>query len=852
MTLFKLLLILSLTTFTMAFSTSIELEKEALESLPEKGIAGSKDQIIYHFCKGLLNKALPEAALEERELIGQILYLYERNPDDTLLLIDPLEPNATKTRVTLRFAKAMSGISQELMQAKIAHQLTAFQNPSITSQEHLSKAVAHALITSAGTLNIDIAKPLKKNLFPSPSLGYQKEISRFLDLLTEISQHEGKAEEWETLFQNVRKPLKEDSPSGRMIRATLGLSPEAPLTDRHAKEAFLYFFMGSIRESSVGNCFSAWWTIFLEDRLWHTLAKEGIELLKYSGLVKNIEGTPQTFPFTYAIEDDNLSNEAVIDPQGKLRTGGHLFDAPGIQRAAEQMGIAHLGAFSAEILPLLSGAKTAKDIISKLADVSIQHKLNRKKDIETLKNIGFYAFSTESNCAPLEMHKNASAYFTQTMRGNLPQKAFLHAVELSLDSQWDRGALPLKLPTIQKFKELFFATLNTQCRLSFNPAIPQGGISTTAAFEMRTLNGARITGPAEFQKCILDVLKMAKAAAEEQSKKNLLTPMMVDWMRESADKIASYIRSSPNFLKLTLWNYHPDNKKHLDPHLEWSKMQHTPWIDHAQDNPPSFEMAATEEVAPLITVTPRNAYQLLTGFIEFAKALENSDHYLANAEFIGKVPVFNTLHTYRGLLDDPGMLDAVQSPLSTQEWVARRLLIPGHMVALSPIPRATAATLLQEVAQRLSPSDRQILFSKANTLYEESMNIRDFSRQLIKAVTRVSPKYSGTHIYQQISLLVTSILLKILPKDQTAPLLSSAVPTFDTNWRGVEEKELLLCFFFDPVSEEILLGAIDEDDKELTLIDKSESLVAQPWEFVPAVLTERPDNPLFLKTPLTR
>ncbi len=373
------------------------------------------------------------------------------------------------------------------------------------------------------------------------------------------------------------------------------------------------------------------------------------------------------------------------------------------------------------------------------------------------------------------------------------------------------------------------------------------GSSTAGAFEMHRATGELISGPNDFQKLIIDVLEMTKTAAGQLAKNSLLNQLSLKSMQSSLDRVANYISKNQNFLKLLLWNYNADNKKHPDPVTNWQSLEHTPWLDQTGNDPNAVFDIATGMMLPKATsVIPKNAHQLASSFVQFARTLEKNQHYLENPNFIGRIPVWNPIHAYTGRLDDTAMIDAVKSMLSVEDWLSKRLFQSGYTISKGMIPKDVAENLRKTLADALSESDQQTFLSKTIGAYQDSICVRDFARKLIKTLTSMDSRYAGAQIYAQVSQILTATLLKTLPMNMITTLTTSAIQAFDTNWYDMdnnqgmltEARDIHFCFFFDPVSEDILFGTVDEDGTELRLIDQDEWVNGQQWEFVPAVLVD--------------
>jgi hypothetical protein len=564
---------------------SYDHELEILSAFFDQAEPDTPEYNLHQYCKDLIRKNAP------REQIGQILYLYDNNPTNALSLIDSADPVGSKSRTKVAFAKAMNELNQKLILLRVDHQRALLQNSTSIIQEALPKAISHALITSTGFANVAIAQEIKKYLVPLPTLAYQQDIARVLDLLTEISADPAQLTEWNNLLSSVTKPKDPKSPSLNLIRACLNLSPTINVTDQHAKEVFLYSFLGHARQGHSGHCFEEWWQIVVKDGLWHTIAKDSTEILKYGALIRTINGVEDSFPYVYAIEDEDLKKVSLIDYEGNLRGGVNIFDAPGIKAAALQMNLTNLSMFKEEALSQFVKTETdnpitPEELIETLAQLSIAHKQNGIYQQEDLVNLGLFAFSAQTTCAPLEMYENCLASFAETLDGDYVRGMTLNAVEAALDSQWLKGVFPWQIPSIQSLKKQFFDTFSAQFEILYNPrvefATPSAdGSSAASAFEMHRINGQKITTPDDFQRMALDICSLVKRTIQQTDERSLLGQKERKCKLATLDKIAAYIGLDQTFLKLTLWNYNPENKNMSDPVNNWKKLAHLPWLGHA-------------------------------------------------------------------------------------------------------------------------------------------------------------------------------------------------------------------------------------------------------------------------------
>ncbi|MES2344563.1 MAG: hypothetical protein V4494_01300, partial [Chlamydiota bacterium] len=476
MKIFTFLSIMTLTATSMVSAASFEPENETINILYNASTPDSTDRAILQFCKDLIANTTDSTFLQVRETVGKIIYLYELDKTKLATIITSSDIKGTTTKLDLQFSKAMNELTQALLKLKINHQIAGIQNGSIALEEQIPRVIARCLLTKEGTVNFGIIQSLKQNFLSTITSSYQKDIARFLDLLTTLGQNETQTAAWENIFKSVTKPVSSTSASNDLIRATLKLPADTSITNNHAKEVFLYLFMGHARQGPAGNCFEEWWKILVKDGLWHTLARDGIQLLKYGALVRNINGVQQNFPFSYSIADDALQNSVNLDQKGTIRGSMNLFDVPGFYAAAQQMGIQDPKSVLNNVLSILlesttNATVTAEQIITAAAQAAIKLGLNQQKNLETLTKLGFFAFSSESTCAPLNLYGSCLASFAEALETNHVRGRALHAVEESLDSQWHSKAFFWEFPAIDRAKDLFLDTLNAQIAFYYNERI---------------------------------------------------------------------------------------------------------------------------------------------------------------------------------------------------------------------------------------------------------------------------------------------------------------------------------------------------------------------------------------------
>lgn len=783
------------------------------------------DRSIFQFCKDLINNSTDITTSSTREEVSQILFLYDYNKKILAELINPLDLPGTKAKLSLCFAKAMNDISQSLIKLKIAHQITGLQNGSFSVEEHLARYVAHCLISSKGVINFGIISMLKKHLLPSVTLRYQKDIARVLDLLDRISMDEEELRTWNNLFNTITKPQSPTSSVNNLIRVTLNLPKKSLVTDRHAKEVFLYFFIGQSRQKSAEENFEEWWRIFAKEH-WQTIAKDGIELLKYGALLKNINNSQKIFPYIFDISDSDLQNKITIDQKGMLRGGMTLFDAPGIKIAAEQMGIENFSSILNSTTSLLLGHKlsdsfTAEEVIKALAKASILEKINAEDDLENLIQLGMFAFSGEIRCIPFEMYHSALLSFEKgSTQADRVRSSMLNAVEKALESQWYKGTFPWQFPGIDKTKDLFFDFLNSE--VSFYPK------DNCDIFEMHRSSGQTIASPFDFQNLLVDIFKKVKIKAEQLSKDSLINFLTLKWIQDTANKLSLHISTNEDFMKLVLWSYHLENRQEPDPVLFWKNLNHFPWLDTKPDD---FGEILAEKIST--QVIPKNAHQLASSFIKTIRTLNNK-----NYNFNG-ITLKNNNYSYSCRLDSKDLFDAVNCSLSIEDWLSKRFFQSGYTVSKASLPKYCADNFVQVLVNALPQSERNLFLVKTMHAYQEGICVRDFGRKLMRALIDIDPKYQETQTYHKFSYILTTAALQVLPPNMLLTLKNASLQVFiakcNDNFED-QEKDQHFCFFFDPINEDILFGTANEDDTELSLVDQNKWINGQLWDFVPCYL----------------
>jgi len=128
----------------------------------------------------------------------------------------------------------------------------------------------------------------------------------------------------------IKAPTDPGNPALGMIRATLGLAPDAPITDAHAKQAALSALTAELRQQDVGSCYGTSIAIRVHDRQPGQFLDDMNAIMTKGSLSRTIGGKTVEVPLPQQMSRGALEKPMTLrTSDGKMtKASGTALDAP--------------------------------------------------------------------------------------------------------------------------------------------------------------------------------------------------------------------------------------------------------------------------------------------------------------------------------------------------------------------------------------------------------------------------------------------------------------------------------------------------------------------------------------------
>lgn len=842
-----------------------EREKLLIESL----FGGSDDAAlttIYQFYKTLKSDAKGVVSTQNtaglgevdafREQIGQIVFLAERDAASTAALLNLKDVSNSLKRIQNVYVAEIAKFKGDIDSRRLLHDKTGLQDSTYVVSIQTSKAIASLLMTSSGYLNLGLINSIKSSFFDSskPLLQYQKDLIGTLDVLN------GSPDLQEQL-RNVSKPSDPSLISNDLIRISLGLPNDTVVTDQNARYVALTGLIGDMRQGDVGSCFATNVSIMMMGALKGRVISDFTEILSEGKLTRKSATDQNDFVPYLDIGDGAIHNPFQVNSAGKVSgVQGYVWESPGIVAACRQLGI-HSGAVETEIKNIISnefksqglssGGKIEASVswlVGKLVDAKYGTGLTplKKDDISSL---ALVAFSGETNTPMLRAWESCLAAMAEANSDNMVRSRIIESVVAPLT-----GLLPKTTITgnptalARKVQDVFKKTVNSAIQIRYDEEVsidtPQssgdGHSTSLGAFVLHELNqgdratsAKKVSNPEEFRTFVLNRVKttvetlgtIASTASEQAEYKTTLEKIR-DYVTKSATGAASYLYNA-------LKGYDEDSNASLAYDLRnWEKFEHLPFRDATgNDNRVVFAKATGLDTNNSTSVRPRNAHELLERFIAFGKKRAKEDNFLTDDNPYQRYMADTPQHAFTLTPEDMSVVGAMKDGVTASEWIRVNIIRPGTSVSnltLTPDQKSSYAELVEN---QIVPKELKSAYkSGVRRISTKSNTVNAYSNDLISVIQTITGRKDPA-MKNYIAKSLTSILIStILPPAAQRTLSNTAARIADTNWVDQGVKHIYFACFFDPVTNSILLGTMNEDGQGLRPQDQDEWVTYVPWE----------------------
>lgn len=347
--------------------------------------------------------------------LGNLLFLCQQNFEVAAKSIQSYLPTSVET-ILARSENYLKLMLERVQKQAEKHRLAHVQDHEAFLLQKISLEMADHLLLPSGGINFGLIEDLKTHLFPS---------NIHSTIAAETMRHNLnhlKNPQILMLLDQVQLPKDPFSPSSELIRITLKLHQDEPITKRHVQMVIVSALIKNFRQAKAGTCFVTADIIKKCAEYPFFCVEDYIDLIQDSALKRLIFKEYKSFPFQLTVTKENLSTLLKTDSQGgvlavipytssykesdtpkKMTEPLLLWDIPGVASILHSLGLNHLKQSCKGILKMLPKPDfTIDEFIQAAVQYIIQRQTSvalRNKPFLTealLLNKARYAFSAET------------------------------------------------------------------------------------------------------------------------------------------------------------------------------------------------------------------------------------------------------------------------------------------------------------------------------------------------------------------------------------------------------------------------------------------------------------------------
>jgi hypothetical protein len=408
--------------------------------------------------------------------------------------------------------------------------------------------------------------------------------------------------------------------------------------------------------------------------------------------------------------------------------------------------------------------------------------------------------------------------------------------------------------TAKKVQEVFKNAVNTSIQLRYNEQVAietpkkggDGHSSSLGAFVLhelkqgeRSTSARKVSTPDEFRTFVLNRLQTTRDVVNGLSSKASEKAEYQTTLDKITQFVTKPLTGSTSYLYNALRKYDDSNASLAFDLTNWDQLEHLPFRDATGDeNKAVFSKATGLDPSNSTSLRPKNAQQLLEGFIAFGKQRAKADHFLTDDDPYQRYMVDTPQHAFTLTPEDMSVVGAMKDGVSASQWVQANIIRPGTSVSSLTLTDEQKADYIAEVDSQMISKELKTSFKReVNNISSKANSVNAYSNELIKVIQKITGK-NDTATKNFIAHGLTTVLISsILPDPASRILSSTAARIADTNWVDEGEKHIYFACFFDPVTNSIQLGTMDEDGQALRPQDQEEWVTYVPWEMYGVKLT---------------
>lgn len=800
---------------------------------------------------------LTEAQMAAKNLLGQLIYLFDANKDETLKKIAGTNLAADKKAIQDSFTAALKTLAKDVNDAVNAEIVFTLNrdlrgNADATSLRAaiVPKAIANALITQSGFLNLAISKSVQTALFQQGSYSFQTYLAQTLQ------QYENHPE-LQAMIQQL-DAVQANSNSLELVLASSYDPSKVTGSRADVQRAFFGAHLTLLEQGNVGDCFAVSICKMVQEMLPQRTGQDLTSLIKTSALTVKVDGKDKKLDYAMTGNDPSLQVSFKVDltgnitlPKGWLTLSWSAPTAPiansqALTRATRAMGIKAEDHQKAVVDAINSIATsdpktkvtqveiTAEELIYAIAQNEVAKELANEGAKDVAKDVvdsrvyaktdkGYFGFCSLANNNVLRAWAETMAAYAELSKTSYVRGRILRSFQEALLPEFTSKKAP-KDDVLKTVFDSVLVTLNDTLKIQYKDNTKTPDPSAKASDGHSTVDGAfvmeGIENPLQFRTFVMDSIK-ANFAAQTGDAKAIV--------EKKAAKINEYVMSNV-FLQKALTSFDPANQSLEDADKDWASLSALPWRDPTGDNPFEIMDFYFGKSQKLDGFKPKNAQELWVGLLEFSKKVEARKAELRKLGQDERFEIANEIHAFNFLINDPTFQAGVTDPKAPAQFVADYMKQAEKLYQDVKITKEQREALLAHVKKYLVSQDAEIQtnfdHSTAILNVDDETSLMNIRTHLATVLNALTPEDAVT---RYLSKLDKHLLATHLPKGTVDEMQKLVVPFADSNWTD-DGHSIYFCFYPDPIAKQLRFGMVYDDGTNLQPMDQDEWVNNQEWD----------------------
>ncbi len=722
--------------------------------------------------------------------LGKIMWLIDHQSDQFPAILHQGNP---LTLINQLFDQKMNHIL-DLMKKQVKQEKKMGLQPSeMIKGTLIPKKIADIVITKSGKINLGLLKFVQPLFMKehAQTLNYGISLKQTLDQFL-------KSPELRERFSEVRAPENTESRMSTLVRISLGLPKDSPLSDADAKRAAIAALLSHLRQYSQHSCFAAFLAINMKRGHLMSCLDDFISLLENGHLTREVDNQTKHFPFLMKMSSASLNRRFLLLRNGMAAidkvTVCPIEDNSGLVAACLVMGIGDPKNALLDISNQINGMTTPQTVIKRLAIWQAKRtKTSRYKG--KYFHEGCFAFGAQEANPLLKVWVNTIAGMAEgtahCFLGTCLVKSVLNVIHNFLVKS---GFADTKQMTHALIKKLTVST-----KYMYDPSVGffgddfEGGFVLYEILETNRLK--RIDSILLFK----EFLKHAFASVEREC---------ID--HSPPISLCRDFCQTSECIKQIVHDYQGHIGAHYGKISEKDNIK--PWINIFGHNAQSILDVYFESQQPLhrVAFTSKNGYHLMKTILDLGRRLQGFEKrlLLENPHFMTPARVVN-YHAFSLLLGHSSLKTAWQGALSPFKWMKKNLLKTGRRLANEP----------------LSQEERTKLTSLLDAGFED-----------ITILNGLSPKKARKHLLLSVKKnkaefrrIFDTKVIEAFDNGKKKLMVQSIIHFADTNlYSGIHDVHF--CFCVNPGSGKVEVWQANDDNSGLKPLDQNDIARNAQWE----------------------